>query len=708
MRIGIVGGGPGGLITARIVESFSKGQCEVTLFEASDRTGGKVVTRKFDKVPVVYEAGVAELYDYAHLGPDPIKELIAALDLEILPIQGPAVVLGEKILSNDKDIERLCGPATLKALDDFYRTCRELFSPAEYYEGHSDDDNVHPWAGKTWKDVLDEIPDETARKYVVVASKSDVATEPHLTSALDGLKNVLMDDPNYLRLYSIVGGNEQLTRRIVDNLTATDIRLNAAVTRVDRNDDGSIRLTVRNHGAFETHDFDCVVMALPNYWLERIEWGNRELRLAMEKHLAHYAYPAHYLRVSILFEKPFWRDAIPGDFFMSDAFGGCCVYDEGRRHPCEPYGVLGWLLAGNDAMALGNLDDAKLIEMALDSLPDSLAAGRATMIEGKVHRWIGTINGLPGGNPVHSLRRRHMPEPVNHSGLLVVGDYMNDSTLNGVYDSADYATDLLLTRLRKETYKEQVGLHVSDEGDGAIEDGYFDSYSGEWSYEDAFEDLFNAEYTVDLIEAVWGAKAPYKLLDCGSANGLTLEQFDELGIEAWGIENSEHIHAKTPEEWLKRNILGDVRNMPFKDNEFDFVYVTCLCYLPEEQIDDAIKELFRICRVGVLTMGVVTDFTPEVIEDYQLLVGVRTHWTLWEWSEAFVRNGFRMSIADPAVLNEVWRIEQETDEDDWNWYPDKESMRYCFFSKPDVEPRRLSAPTPSEALPRTPMTTHSR
>jgi SAM-dependent methyltransferase len=322
------------------------------------------------------------------------------------------------------------------------------------------------------------------------------------------------------------------------------------------------------------------------------------------------------------------------------------------------------------------------------------------MIEGKVHRWVGTVNGLPGGRPMHSLKRRHMPEPANHANLLLVGDYMFDSTLNGVYDSANYATDLILTRLRKLTYADQVKA-------GAIGDRYFESYSGEGSYEYAFEDLFNSQYTVDLIAAVWDQKPPYKLLDCGSANGLTLEQFETYGIEAWGIENNENIHAKTPEELLKRNLLGDVRKMPFEDSSFDFVYVTCLCYLPEDEIDDAIRELFRVCRFGIVAMGAATDMTPEVIEDYNLLVGVRTHWTLWEWSEAFVKNGFRLAISDPAVLNEVWRVEQETDEDDWNWYRDKESMRYCFFSKPDVAARRLSTRTPTGALPRTPIPHHS-
>jgi hypothetical protein len=34
------------------------------------------------------------------------------------------------------------------------------------------------------------------------------------------------------------------------------------------------------------------------------------------------------------------------------------------------------------------------------------------------------------------------------------------------------------------------------------------------------------------------------------------------------------------------------------------------------------------------------------------------------------------------LLDEIWRIEQGADADDWNWYPNKESMRYSFFSKP--------------------------
>src|SRR6516225_9869298 len=241
---------------------------------------------------------------------------------------------------------------------------------------------------------------------------------------------------------------------------------------------------------------------------------------------------------------------------------------------------------------------------------------------------------------------------------------------------------LSITEMRKHKFADQIGRDVPVEGDGVVADSFFDTYSVNHSYDDGFEDAFNAKYVIDLIKAIWGPASSYKLLDCGSANGLTLKQFDKLGIEAWGIENSAYIHSKTPEEWRERNLLGDVCEMPFEDDAFDFLYVTCLPHLPEEKIDQAIKELFRVCRVGMVFQGVTTDMTEEVIEDYVLFRGLQTFWTFSEWSDAIVRNGFQLAVSNPVLLDELWRIEQETDEDDWNWYPNKESMRYSFFSKP--------------------------
>lgn len=700
-KIGIVGGGPSGLITAELIECINKEMFQVTLFESTFRLGGKISTRSFDKVPIKYEAGAAELYDYSRVGLDPVKELVQSLGLETQPIQGHSIILGENILSGTNDIIKNYGLQTLEAIQEFYEKCRNMLSPNQYYEGYYIDDNSHPWANRTFQEILDEIPDEIARKYVLVSSMSDVATESHLTSALDGLKNILMDDHNYLSLYSIVGGNELFSKRLAEGLVATEIRLGSTAKKVSRNSDGTLRLSILHNTVLEEHNFDSIVLALPNYWSEQISWGSRDLRIAMDKHHSHYASPAHYLRISILFNKSYWEKSIPGAFWMSDAFGGCCIYDESKRLECAPYGVLGWLISGTHAMTLGNLDDVALAIMALESLPQSIRPPLSAMIEAKVHRWIGAINGLPGGRPVQSLITRHQPEPLKHDGLFIVGDYLFDSTINGVYDSADFVTDLILTKSRKVDFSAQI--EASQENPGEIEDDYFEYYSGDSSYEESFGEMFSAKYTADMIEAAWGIRPPYKILDCGSANGLTLKEFEFEGIEAWGIENNQAIHAKTPKEWLERNVLGDITEMPFEDSSFDFIYDTSLCYLPENLVDKAIQEMFRVVKYGVVFMGVVTDMTKEVIEDYELFYGLKTFRTQWGWSELFVKNGFRVAVSDSAVVDEIWKVEQNSGEDDWDWYPDKETMRYCFFSKPDIEPRTLHSDRAHIPRPLTPM-----
>ena len=80
---------------------------------------------------------------------------------------------------------------------------------------------------------------------------------------------------------------------------------------------------------------------------------------------------------------------------MSEAFGGCCVYNEGSRHDVGRHGVLNWLIAGSDALAFANLSDQELIDAALKSLPAAFGDARAHFMEGKIHRWLSSVNALP-------------------------------------------------------------------------------------------------------------------------------------------------------------------------------------------------------------------------------------------------------------------------------------------------------------------------
>jgi monoamine oxidase len=240
---------------------------------------------------------------------------------------------------------------------------------------------------------------------------------------------------------------ERLPRRLAAQLTNTDVRLHAPVTRVSRRHDGRYAVEVRaDRRRVRTEDFDAVVVALPYNLLRNVEWAGDRLRRAMATHVAHYDSPGHYLRISILFDEPFWRDAIAGSWMMLDAFGGCCVYDERSWCDASGHGVLGWLLAGSDALMLCNADEPALVEHAIGSLPDALhAKARRHLVEARVHRWAGALSGSPGGFPLRDPRAAHQPEPVEHPRLTMVGDYLFDSTLNGVLRSADIATDVVLS-----------------------------------------------------------------------------------------------------------------------------------------------------------------------------------------------------------------------------------------------------------------------
>jgi hypothetical protein len=57
------------------------------------------------------------------------------------------------------------------------------------------------------------------------------------------------------------------------------------------------------------------------------------------------------------------------------------------------------------------------------------------------------VSGRPGGIPGSDPLLSHQPDPERLPGLLLVGDYLFDSTLNGVHRSAALATTLLGSRL---------------------------------------------------------------------------------------------------------------------------------------------------------------------------------------------------------------------------------------------------------------------
>lgn len=682
LDLAIVGGGPGGLMSAWYLKRKLGDLCRVTIYEASDRLGGKIVTRKFDSAPAIYEAGVAEIYDYSMTGPDPLRELIQHFGLQTIPMDAEQVQFGGELLNDVPGMRRKYGAKTAAAIEGFRKRCAEAMSPIEYYEGVGAHDNENPWAYKTAEQVLDEeVEDETAKRFFKVMARSDLATESHNTNGLNALKNYLMDVDGYIGLYSIQNGNEQLIECLQSEVNA-DIQLNHRVLTVGKAPTGRYQLKMMNGKGPETRDFDLVLVCLPHSWLATVGWEGEQLRKSMVKHVSYFDRPAHYLRVSILFETPFWGDKIAGAWFMSEAFGGCCVYNEGARHDVGKHGVLNWLIPGSDALAFANLSDRELIDAALKSLPASLGDARAHFVEGKIHRWLSSVNAIPGGLPVRDVMTNHRPEPKEHPGIVVVGDYLFDSTLNGLLDSSDAATDIILTemmRLRRE--RSQDDKPLSDR----IDRDYFDSYRGQGPYSEAWQHFTDPDYLTKLIGIVWGNAKGTKLLIAGSASGELVGALRDRGIDAWGIENNRAIHAKTPKALKKYNKLGSIIDMPFKDGAFDFAFETSLCHVSPKQVVRAIKELNRVVKTGLVFGSITSDMAPALIDRYDLLRGVKKLGTWWEWSELFFGNGFDLSMHRKDCTDALWEATLAANKGPGQWYADADSLRYSFFDKVEDE-----------------------
>ena len=94
-------------MTAYLLEHKYAASAQITLFESSGRTGGKIITSRFPEPCATYEAGAAELYDYSQAGPDPLRELVRELGLTTRPMEGRAVFLGDQLLRTEDDLSVL-------------------------------------------------------------------------------------------------------------------------------------------------------------------------------------------------------------------------------------------------------------------------------------------------------------------------------------------------------------------------------------------------------------------------------------------------------------------------------------------------------------------------------------------------------------------------------------------------------------------------
>ena len=98
-----------------------------------------------------------------------------------------------------------------------------------------------------------------------------------------------------------------------------------------------------------------------------------------------------------------------------------------------------------------------------------------------------------------------------------------------------------------------------------------------------------------------------KVLDCGAGGPVPpLALFRQHRFEAWGIDASEEQLDKAREYCAAHTIdvhlhKGDMRQIPFKDETFDYVYEHySMCHLSKRDTARAVGEMYRLLKPGGL------------------------------------------------------------------------------------------------------------
>lgn len=113
---------------------------------------------------------------------------------------------------------------------------------------------------------------------------------------------------------------------------------------------------------------------------------------------------------------------------------------------------------------------------------------------------------------------------------------------------------------------------------------------------DAFTDL--TIYPIKFAEMVMRQK-PARSLELGAGLGRVTKHYWRQGLDMSALERSEVAVSRLKEECPGLDVrTGDVRSLPYRDEEFDAVLAFGLFHNLEEGLDDAIAETARCVRRG--------------------------------------------------------------------------------------------------------------
>lgn len=123
-----------------------------------------------------------------------------------------------------------------------------------------------------------------------------------------------------------------------------------------------------------------------------------------------------------------------------------------------------------------------------------------------------------------------------------------------------------------------------------------------------------------------------------------------------------HLPKETTRDYRVKSVLGDIRKLPFENNEFDRVIVTCvLHHLPNSELP--LQEISRVTKPGgVVTILVPKDpsFTYLLVRSVLMFVKHRNVGKVLKYSKLHKQQhiGNHRAIIHAVKVNKCFKIEK--------------------------------------------------
>lgn len=141
----------------------------------------------------------------------------------------------------------------------------------------------------------------------------------------------------------------------------------------------------------------------------------------------------------------------------------------------------------------------------------------------------------------------------------------------------------------------------------------------------------------------YGLKSGMKILDVGCAKGFMLYDFEQLipGVQTTGLDISEYAIQNAHPGVEGKLIVGNAKELPFDDNEFDLVIaINTIHNLESDECAQALREIERVSKGNSFVVLDAYRTEEEKERMFAWNLTGKTILSVESWREFFEENGY--------------------------------------------------------------------